>query len=135
MVLFIIGQVLINLKRGMVFSPFYHYGMYSEVMKPQPGYTVFEIEVDGQPLRTADFSAQQWDQVMVPVAWYGKHREWNEHHFAELKRITGISDSTRYVNQVTKRGFYGWYQGYLSGILGREIRSVNIIQKTYSPGQ
>ena len=30
---FIAGQLFINYKHGVVCSPFYHYGMYSEVMK------------------------------------------------------------------------------------------------------
>lgn len=135
MLLFIAGQLLINLKQGMVISPFYHYGMYSEVMEPQQAYPVYEIIVNEVPLRTQDFSAQQWDKIMLPLVYYSKHGQWNQEMYGHVKRITGISDSNRFVNTFPKQRFYKWYQDYLSGILQRPVQSLMVEQKTYSPGR
>lgn len=119
----------------MVFSPFYHYGMYSEVMKPKQNYPVFEIIADGEVLQTKNFTAQAWDKIMQPVIYHSKHKEWNAAMYNEVHRITGISDTAKYVSNVQKRDFFEWYQKYLSAITGKEIRSLIIQQKNYSPGR
>ena len=49
-ILFIAGQLFINYKRGVVFSPFYHYGMYSSAIKPATQYNIPEVFVDGERL-------------------------------------------------------------------------------------
>ncbi len=63
MVLFAVCQITINLKRGMVFSPFYHYGMYSGVFHPRKEYFVNIITVKGDTLRGKDFSPAAWDKI------------------------------------------------------------------------
>ena len=40
MLFFIVMQLFVFYKHGMVFSPWYNYGMYSEVIKPQKEYAV-----------------------------------------------------------------------------------------------
>lgn len=133
--LFILGQLFINFKRGMVFSPFYHYGMYSEVMKPKDNYPVFEVYADEELLKAKDFNPQQWDKIIQPVLYYSKHRQWNLDMYNELHRITGISDSAKYVSNVQKKDFFDWYRKYLSHMTGKEIRSLIVQQKPYKPGK
>jgi hypothetical protein len=133
--LFILCQLFINFKRGMVVSPFYHYGMYSEVMKPKENYPVFEITADGELLKTQDFSVQQWDKIMQPVIYYSRHKEWNADMFSEVRRITGLNDTAKYVSNVQKKDFFDWYTRYLSHILGKEVRSLTVQQKNYLPGR
>jgi hypothetical protein len=133
--LFIFCQLFINFKKGMVVSPFYHYGMYSEVMKPKENYPFFKIAADGEVLKTKDFSAQQWDKIMQPVICYSRHKEWNVAMFSEVQRITGISDTLKYISNVQKKDFFDWYTGYLSHILGKEVRSLTVQQKNYIPGR
>jgi hypothetical protein len=130
---FIVCQLFINFKHGMVFSPFYHYGMYSEVMKPQQVYPVFGVVVDGEELKAKDFTPQEWDKIIQPVDYYSKHQQWNNEMFAQAHRLTGINDSAKYFNRLTKNDFNFWYQQYLSQILGREITSFSIQLKTYQP--
>lgn len=133
--LFILCQLFINIKRGLVFSPFYHYGMYSGVMKPDNNYPVVQIIADDDTLQTKDFNPQQWDKIMQPVLYYTKHKEWNENMYRELERIMAISDTVKYVSNVQKKDFFDWYRKYLSQILDKEVRSLVIQQKTYTPGQ
>jgi hypothetical protein len=132
-IIFIACQLFINFKHGMVFSPFFHYGMYSEVMKPQQAYPVFSVSVNGEELRAKDFTPQQWDKIMQPVVYYSKHKEWNTAMFAEVHRLTGISDSAKFFNRLTKNDFSFWYRQYLSEMLGKEIMNVGIQSKTYQP--
>ncbi len=115
----------------MVFSPFYHYGMYSEVMKPQQSYPIFGVIVDGEELNTKDFTPQQWDKIIQPIAYYSKHQNWNAEMFSHIKRLTGISNYQQYSNQLNKNDFTFWYQQYLSELLGKEIMQLSIQYKTY----
>jgi hypothetical protein len=132
-VIFIICQLFINFKHGMVFSPFYHYGMYSEVMKPQQQYHVFGVIVDGEELKAKDFTPQQWDKIIQPVVYYSRHQQWNRDMFAQVHRLVGINDSAKYFNRLTKNDFNFWYRQYLSQIVGRDITSFSIQLKTYQP--
>ncbi len=133
--LFIFGQLFINFKRGMVFSPFYHYGMYSAVMRPEAQYPVFEVIADGQVLQAKDYTPQQWDKIMQPLLYYSRHREWNENMYRELHRITGMNDSAKYVNHIAKRGFYTWYQQHLARIIDRNIKTMAVQQKNHNPAR
>ena len=115
----------------MVFSPFYHYGMYSKVMKPEATYPVMVVVVDNEELNPKDFSPQKWDKVIQPVVYYSRHQQWNGEMFSQVHRLTGINDSARYFNKLTKNDFISWYQQYLSGILGKGIMQVSIQFKNY----
>lgn len=132
---FILCQLFINFKRGMVVSPFYHYGMYSGLMKPDSSYTVLEIIADGEVLRTKDYNAQQWDKIMQPVLYYSKHKKWNAGMFIELNRITGISDTAKYVSTLQKKEFFDHYRKYLSIVIDKKVRTLTVQQKTFIPGE
>jgi hypothetical protein len=130
---FIACQLFINFRHGMVFSPFYHYGMYSDVMKPQQGYPVFGLVVDGEELKAKDFSPQRWDKIVQPLVYYTKHQQWNAGIFSEVHRLTRISDTAKYFNKLTKNDFTFWYKQYLSAMLGKEVMNVVIDSKIYRP--
>jgi hypothetical protein len=132
-VVFILCQLFINLKKGMVFSPFYHYGMYSEVMKPQASYPIFGVVVDGEELKTKEFTPQQWDKIIQPLVYYSKHQSWNAEMFDHARRITGVSSYSYYNNRLTKNDFLAWYRLYLSELLDKDVMQVNIKHKTYQP--
>jgi len=130
-VMFIVSQLFINYKRGVVFSPFYHYGMYSSIMRPQPTYDVTEIEVNGKILQTKDFSPQQWDKIMLPVSMNDSQQRWNSSLYNTLiQRLAHAKDSSAYVNNYSAAQFQQWYSSYLETILGIKINSVNISHKT-----
>ncbi len=133
--LFIVAQLLINFKRGIVFSPFFHYGMYSEVMKPKESYPVFEVIVNEEALQAKDFSPQQWDKIQQPLIYFNKHKQWNEQMLAEANRLFHISDSSKFTNTLPKRSFYTWYQNYLSLVLKKPVTTLLIKQNNYSPAR
>ena len=63
MLIFIIMQILVFYKGGMVFSPWYNYGMYSERMTIKPVYEITTIN----GLKGSDYSPIDWDKINIPV--------------------------------------------------------------------
>ncbi len=56
-------QIFINYKQGAVASPFYHYGMYSAVIKIDSSYNVRLLYSKGKILRGEDISIRNWDKL------------------------------------------------------------------------
>ncbi len=86
-VIFFAAQLFINIKRGIVLSPFYHYGMYSAVMDPKMHYDIWEVWVNGRRLEGERFSAWQWDKVLQPVIYYSSLNKSNELFYTDVKRL------------------------------------------------
>jgi hypothetical protein len=132
-VLFIAMQLFLNAKQGVVFSPVYHYGMYSGVIKPQSSYAVTEITVNGKKLRTQDFTPAIWDKISYTVELFKASRAWNSQLWNnDIKRLLPIKDSSKYINNVTGAAFNTWYKSYLQSILVDKIDSVAIAFTEYS---
>lgn len=109
--------------------------MYSEVMKPKESYPVFEVIVNEQVLQTKDFTPQQWDKIQQPLIYFNKHKEWNGYMASEANRLFGLSDSSKFNNNLTKRSFFTWYQNYLSLVLNKKITTLLVQQKNYTPAR
>jgi hypothetical protein len=136
MIVFIIGQLFINYKRGMVFSPFYHYGMYSEVMKEKNTYGVFEIEVNGKKLQAQNFTPQQWDKIVVPLSYYASiNSKSNALYFTDIKRLMQAlhipANEVNYIQGCDSQRFTIWYQLYLTEILNEKVNTVEITYHVY----
>lgn len=135
MILFIAGQLFINYKHGVVFTPFFHYGMYSEVMKVNTDFAVWEVEVNNKKLQTADFSIQDWDKIVLPLQYYAGIGKSNAVYLADTKRLLnniGIAaDDQKFLNACDASSFQKWYKGYLQKIIGIEINSISIHSRTY----
>lgn len=86
MLLFAAGQLLVNFKAGMVFSPFYHYGMYSAKSPPRQSYFINLVQVNGDTLGGADFTPGQWDKI----------------HYTLHQVISSRCDSLFYQNQISR---------------------------------
>ena len=63
MLFFVAGQLFVFYRAGMVFSPWYNYGMYSEVIKPQKEYALYNVYADGKIMAGNDYPPQQWDRI------------------------------------------------------------------------
>lgn len=86
-VFFIVIQLLCFYKKGMVFSPWYNYGMYSEVIQPQSNYTVTKVYADGKLLQGNQFSAQHWDKIQFNLQ-QAAAAKCNEHFYeTQIKRL------------------------------------------------
>jgi hypothetical protein len=125
-VLFAVIQLTLNIRRDASLSPFFHYGMYSEVIEPEKIYVVPEVVVNNKPLRTKDFSPQQWDEIIQPVVLYDAQKEWNSKIYHQHIKPLLHFDSSKYINNISDMGFYRWYESYLQTVIHKEIDSVKI---------
>ena len=132
---FISGQLFINVKHGMVFSPFYHYGMYSQVMRPQSEYLVPEIVVDGILLKGNDFTPWAWDKILQPVNYFSAIRPSNALYKNEVTRLTPAFLSPRktgnFLQACDYEGFIDWYTKYLADVLRRPVKTVEVASHKY----
>jgi hypothetical protein len=67
---FIFCQLLVNYKGGMVFSPFYHFGMYSGKQYIIPVYNVPEAYKNGKIIEGKNYTTQQWDKIFVTYNYF-----------------------------------------------------------------
>ena len=132
---FISGQLCINVKHGLVFSPFYHYGMYSQVMQPQNEYLVPEIIVDGTLLKGNDFTPWTWDKILQPVNYFTAIPASNALYKNEVTRLTPAfllpGKTSNFKQPCDYQGFMEWYKKYLSGILGKPVTTVEVASRKY----
>ena len=134
-IVFICGQLFINVKRGLVFSPFYHYGMYSEIMKPGTEYVVPEIVVDGTLLKGRDFTPWAWDKILQPLNYFTAIPLSNTRFNNEVKRVMPSFLSTQKTNNFLQACdypvFMEWYKNYLSDIINKPVRTVDVTYRNF----
>lgn len=125
-VLFIVGQLFINFKRGVVFSPFYHYGMYSEKMELEDSVAIAAISINNEQLEPFDFSAQEWDKLTMPIYQYQDYWQHNKDmYYQDIERLlnklriqpTGLNFEIAHPSGFL---FHKWYHAYLEGIVGNK---------------
>jgi|GEM_PF-1508945 len=135
-VLFVLVQIFINLKRGMVLTPFFHYGMYSQQMPPQKSYEVLEVWVDRKKLRGQDFLPWQWDKIMQPLVYFKNISANNLLYYSNVKRISAAvflpADSTDFIINCQYPLFEQWYSRYLSTILKRPVTKLDLVVRHYN---
>lgn len=135
MVTFIIGQAYVNMKRGAVVSPFYHYGMYSNVMSPEGQYSVLEVTVNGNLLQGKNFSPWQWDKVMQPLVYYANISQSNNLYNSEIKRIFSSfrlsTNDKHFIQSVDRDTFFLWYKAYVSTIVRTPVKTISVSVRQY----
>lgn len=133
--LFIVGQLVVNFKRGMVVSPFFHYGMYSEVFKPAPTYEVFEVSVNGKQLRGSNYAPWTWDKIIVPLTYYSSINRSNQMFTGDIQRLMSKlrlpANEKHFLLTCDYPAFEAWYRLYLAKIINQPVSSINIISRTY----
>ena len=135
-VLFIIVQLFLNFKQGMVATPFMHFGMYSGPFKVQPEISVTEIIVNGEKLSAEDFSATQWDKIVLPIELYcSQHKRGKTFYHEDIKRLLARfyipSNEESFYLELSNADFLSAYQKVLSSIIGRDINKIEILRSKY----
>jgi hypothetical protein len=136
MALFVIAQLFVNFKQGMLLSPFYHFGMYSEPFKLEESYNVFEVRQNGKLLQGKDFSAQQWDKILLPIAYYADIKTNNILFEKEVKRILAklhvAPDQKQFLETCDYNQFENWYKTYLQNITAISTTSIDVTSRLYT---
>ena len=136
MVIFVIAQLFINYKRGMVISPFLSYGMYSEVMNINQSYEIFEVSQNGKRLRGQDFTPEQWDKIMLPLIYFAGINKSNQLYESDIKRLLSklhlSSSEKNFLSACNYQQFEDWYKNYLAQITDQKTEGTTITYRTYS---
>ncbi len=134
-ILFICGQLFVILIWGIVITPFYNYGMFSEVIHQKDSYEVFEVEVNNKRLRGENFSSQQWDKVILPLQYYAGIKKSNSLYRLQIRRLLGkmqvSTNDANFIQLCNYAQFENWYKHYLQTITNQEIQSVVIYYRNY----
>ncbi len=134
-VLLATAQLFINYKHGVVLSPFYHFGMYSATMPVENRYEIWNVEVDGKILKGADYSTQQWDEILLPLQYYAGINASNSLFTIDAQRLLAHlhinANETCFLQPCNGKQFQQWYKKYLQNILGTNVRSVAVYRKVF----
>jgi hypothetical protein len=127
-VAFALAQLFICVRRGIVCTPFYQYGMYSAVERTTDILAPHNILADGRNLLPDRFSASDWDKVVEPLNRFADDNQWNHQIWSvNIQRLLGVRDSVPYLNaDLTSEQFIVWYKEYLSVILHKRINHIDI---------
>lgn len=133
---FAAAQVFINVKRGMVVSPFFHYGMYSEAMPVAAAYPTFEIAVNDSMLQGSDFMPWQWDKIIWPVLYFSQVNKSNQLYLSDAKRIMQRlhlhPKDEHFLTTCNYQQFANWYKNYLGTILAKPVKTIAVNQRNYT---
>lgn len=135
LILFVCGQLFVVLIWGIVITPFYNYGMYSEPIAVEKNYQLFEVELNGKMLRGQDFSPQQWDKVLMPLQYYAGIKKSNALYSSDIKRLLNkmhiASNNADFLQHCSYEQFEPWYKNYLESITHRRTNSLFIHYRLY----
>ncbi|MEO7310450.1 MAG: hypothetical protein ABIX01_08640 [Chitinophagaceae bacterium] len=115
MLFFVLVQLFCFYKGGMVFSPWYNYGMYSEVIKIEPHYEVYHGGY--MPVFLRQLSPQREDKMYHTIHQF-KSLAMNDSLFEnEIMRIfrkLHLPDPKpeNFKSSISKTDFRIWYQRY-----------------------
>ena len=135
-VLFIIIQLFLNFKQGLVAAPFMHFGMYSGASKIHSELSVTEIFINGEKLSAADFSATQWDKIQMPLELYcAQNKNGKSFYHQNIKRLLGVlkipSTEAIFYEQIPTADFLDRYKERLTSITREDINEIKILKCRY----
>ena len=110
MLFFVLVQLFCFYKGGMVFSPWYNYGMYSERIMIKPYYIVDQFPA----ISGNDFSPQKWDKVFVTLQGFRNLFKNDLLYENEIKRLfekahLPIPDKSKYTSRVSSASLITWF--------------------------
>jgi hypothetical protein len=119
-------QLFINVKRGIVVTPFYHYGMYATKMELTDTVIAFELKNNGKVLSPFQFSAQQWDALMLPLFFYKQadntnRLQWQQNIQRILQKVSIYPNSALYTGKPSAQEFSKAYTNLAYRITGSSI--------------
>ncbi len=117
MIVFIIMQLFIFYKHGMVITPWHNYGMYSGKSYPQKQYEVYNVSYKYGPT-TRFFFPYRDDKIFLTLAMF-QNQENNNLFFnnsvARISNKLGLHPSPdHYTSHISEVNFLNWFNTYAS---------------------
>jgi len=115
MLFFTLVQLFCFYKGGMVFSPWYNYGMYSERIAIKPLYVV-----DAFPaIEGNNFSPQKWDKVFVTLKGFRSLSQNDSLYKKEISRLfhkahLPIPHNSNFLSNTSSASVKNWFQNSMS---------------------
>lgn len=136
-VLFIVLFVFINLKKGMVVSPVYQFGMYSGQQNLSDTISSFRIVADGKEIDLSKLSFIQVDELMNPLCAFFDAREDNKEVAKTLNSFfskIGLNFPNKILpgSETDKERFSSWYKELLSSLIGLKVQQLNIYRQRFT---
>ena len=135
---FFILQIGFDLAHSVTAFPFVHYGMFSESFPQPDSMIVYHINVDGSPLREANFSIYGWDMVQMPLAAAVKRESTADFAFdkAKFQAALRAAHLTSLYNRLSPNldnhgDFASWYKDYLGRLLGHPVGVLTVEKAWY----
>lgn len=130
---FTLLQLALTVKKGVLFSPWFKFGMYSDVFKIKNTYRINKVD----NLKGSNFTAQEWDKIHWTLAQYQLHEKSDSVYENGVKPLfKGIylpnTQKNIYFFPVDSIDFSKWYNAYLSNMLGESTRDFQIQTNTYN---
>ena len=129
------AQLFINVKRGLVATPFLHYGMYSGYMGRANEIDIWEVEVNREKISLIDYNGKIADQVIEPLRLYEQLGNSNLLYHSHISRFLQpfhlAFDSTAFVCHLANKDFIRWYKNHLSKIIGKNIYELRVFKNSY----
>ena len=128
MLVFVVFQ-LVFFARGVTFSPWYNFGMFSAVMKIEPYYTVYKLP--GRLPENIQLLSPQWDDKVYFTLDQYHNTGLNDSMYQKVKKIFHMAhlpkpDSLCFVYSEDSNSFRQWFSNYASPWV--------IINKHYTAG-
>ena len=117
MALFISAQLFVAYNRGMLFSPFYNYWMYSDHYKQTDSLPVLEVYSGGKMVPASDRITESYDYITDPSR--------NYRAIQEIQRLTGLPSSA-YINEIDSLILMRQWLDFSEQELGRPIDSFRV---------
>ncbi|MCW3081830.1 hypothetical protein [Segetibacter sp.] len=134
-IIFICAQLFVILIWGIVITPFYNYGMFSEVIKVKNAYQIFEVELNGKRLRGKDFSPQKWDKILLPLQFYAGIKTSNQLYKSDIKRLLYKmripANDANFLLTCNYQQFENWYKDYLQDVTNQKIEAFAVSYRNY----
>lgn len=137
MLFFILAQLAVNLKKGMVFSPFFHYGMYSAPQQALRVYDVNVVTLNDDTLRGKDFSPQQWDKIHFTLQALLASSCDSSFYTSQVERLYAKAkvlpapNAINFVNEGTQQEKMNLYKTWLGKQLGKPGAEIEVHQAGY----
>lgn len=124
-------QLFINLKHGIVATPFHHYGMFSAPYAEKDTITVVDIYINNKKLSPQQFNHHQWDHLVTTATNFFDESKHNSlFYHSEVTRIgqqLGIQfSSNRFLQNVSTNSFLKSYATLIESIVHQKVHSVKI---------
>lgn len=134
-ILFVALFIFINLKKGMVATPVYQFGMYSGKQNLGDTVTSFKIVADDKQVDLSKFSFIEVDQLMNPLSAYFNARENNVEMMKTMNSFFSKTGLSFFQNislggyEVGDAQFGSWYKAFLFKKIGLKVQQLKIYRQ------